>query len=325
MSLTNAGETFRRFLAEQPQEYGPGPGYIDDLQRFMDTFIEITKTNTKFKGISAKSPHTYSSVKTVIDNGYTYNNVGIICVYAYPDRSGSHAVPYVKMNDNWYVGDDEKGMLILRKNGPPTWQTKYSKTWTVYSMYYFYINEIVPLFPFKELNRYGFHGKIAFKQHESSCWGDSIQTIVMNSNGFREQFVHLYNLVKSTPGLVSGEPVVVLKRFMARLAEILAITPALQKQSSREYKLLLLLSLSFIRMITWEPPYTMDPYVDHLEGTRGTRLLQLDDSEGAEPGPDIRISEVFGGRQTRIRGTRTGKSRRKSKSTRKSKNKNKPK
>jgi hypothetical protein len=169
-------------------------------------------------------------------------------------------------------------------------------------MYYFYINEILPVFPIVHLNRYGFHGKIAFKQHVSSCWGDSIQTVIMNSNGFREQFIHLYNLIKSTPGVLVGSPDQILDKCITRLANILGITPSQFNSRSRVHRVLLLLSLSFIRMLTWEPPYGVSLYVDHIQGRTGLHLLQVNSSEGAEPGEDIPIRERFGGkRKTRKR------------------------
>jgi hypothetical protein len=299
-SITNAGEMFRTFFASQPLIYGSGPEYVRDLEQFMDTFIQITKSETKFKGTIINVPHDPNLVKTIILDGYTYHNVAIICLYRnQANLSSSHAVPYVKMNDRWYVGDDEKGMLVLRKNGPPTWNTVYSKTWVITGMYYFYINEILPVFPIIELNKYGFHGKIAFKQHVSSCWGDSIQTVIMNANGFREQFVHLYRLLKSTPEVFTGTPLEILEKCMIRVSNILAIKPSRYDHTSSVHRVLLLLSLSFIRMITWEPPYGISTYVDHIQGTSGLHLLQLNSSEGADPGEDIRITEPFGGKRSK--------------------------
>ena len=302
-SITNAGEVFRSFFASQPVLYGSGPEYVRDLEQFMDTFIKITKSETKFKGVIITAPHDTNTVKTVVSDGYTYHNVAIICLYRNRlDPSSGHAVPYVKMNDRWYVGDDEKGMLILRKNGPPTWQTIYSKTWGVTGMYYFYINEILPVFPLVQLNRYGFHGKIAFKQHVSSCWGDSIQTVIMNANGFREQFVHLYNLVKSTPGVFSGTPPEILDKCMTKLSAILAIPPTPYNHTSNVHRVLLLISFSFIRMISWEPPYGIFTYVDHIQGTSGLHLLQLNSSEGADsadPRVNFRITDSFGGKRSK--------------------------
>lgn len=299
-SLTNAGEAFRQLFSGQPLIYGSGPDYIQNLEEFMHIFILLTKTDTKFKGVSMTLPHNTNKMKIINDGIYTYNNVAIIGMFRDPANLASgHAVPYVKMNDKWYVGDDEKGILILRKNGPPTWNTKYATTWNMIGMYYFYINQILPVFPTTELNKYGFHGKITFKQHVSSCWTDSIQTVLMHSNGFREQFLQLYNLVKSTPGIfVGSSATVILQQCISRLSVILSVS-GIYAPNSPQHKLLLLLSLSFIRMMTWEPPFSQYSYVTDIQGASGKHILQANNSDGAEPGPDIHITERFGGKRAK--------------------------
>jgi len=313
-SITQAGESFRVFFASQPDVYGPGPGYIQDLERFMDTFNTLTKSVNKFKGIHMTTDHNANDYRTQVIEGNIYHNVGIIGLYRNLENpSSGHAVAYVKMNDRWYVGDDEKGILVSRKNGPPTWQTIYSKTWRIIGMYYFYISEILPVCPIPNLNRYGFHGKITFKQHRSSCWGDSIQTVIMNANGFREQFVHLYALVKSTPGIFSGPPNEILDKCMTRLSGILSIQPSRYNHTSNVHRVILVLSLSFIRMVSWEPPYNTYEYVNHIQGRSGDHLLQQNSSEGGEPGTNLPITHPFGG-------NRSNRSNRSKHTTRKRKN-----
>jgi len=294
-SITKAGNTFRHYLANSPEPYGPGSNYVKDLEKFMASFMEMTETGNKFKGIAVTRPHGYREFREQEDQGVIYKNVGVICVFANPDDLSAHAVAYVKMNDKWYVGDDENGFLIIRTNGPPSWLTLYAGSWTVTMMYYFYISSVLPVFPIPELNRYGFHGKISFKQHESSCWGDSIQTIIMNSNGYREQFVHLYNMVKDTYKILEGTPTDIHAKIRSRLAQILGYSHVIQKPESNEYKCIWLLSLSFVRMLSWETPYGTRPYVDHIMGKTGLHLLLADSSRGGIEGPEIKITSQFGG------------------------------
>ena len=300
-SRTTAGEEFRRALAGAVTAYGPGTRFTEDFVDFMDSFMRYTKTEDKFFGILKKEAHDPASVINIDTPSGLYNNVAIICGYQKDGNSG-HAVAYVKMNHKWYVGDNEKGMLILRQNGAPVWDTKYAGDWNMSMMCYLYISEVLPVCHVPELNSYGFHGKISFKQHVSSCWGDSIQTVIMNANGFREQFLHLYNLVNRArmeyPIFQADVTVVeAIGRNINALERILKIQ--VENEGTPQYKLCYLLSLCFVRMMTWEHEYgTSHTYVNHIEGATGIHLLEAEDTLGREPGPHIQMVPFGGGKRT---------------------------
>ena len=283
-SITGIGERFRLRLASQPSIFGPGAGYKDDVSSFLDSFMEITHTQSNFRGIYLNHAHTYDSVKEQVVNGIRYINVGIVGSYRNPDPQalGGHAVAYVKINDQWYAGDDEKGFLLLRTRGPPLWETKYASGWNMQEMHYFYVSSLVPVIPEPNFNNYGFHGKISFKQYKTSCWGDSVQTILMNANGYREQFVHLYNLVKlEQPPIISSSFDKTHMNFNLAISRVLGIPEVLIHPLSPKYKCITLLSLSFIRMISWEPPYSIQGFVTHIEGAHGLHELLPEDTVGA--------------------------------------------
>jgi hypothetical protein len=282
-SLTPLGDTFRLTLASQPSIFGPGPAYKEDIDSFLRTFIGIIHTGNIFAGTHIHEAHTYDSKKEAVINGITYINVGIIGEYRNPDPAAvfGHAVAYVKINDNWYVGDNEKGFLVLRTRGPPVWETQYAAGWDMHTMHYFYISSLLPVLPEANFNNYGFHGKISFKQSGSACWGDSLQTILMNANGYREQFLRLYILVREYRPLDPASFEITIRQFNIAIATILGITDILIHPASPKYKCITLLSLSFIRMMTWEPPYAMYKFVTHIEGARGLHDLVPDDTTGA--------------------------------------------
>jgi hypothetical protein len=48
---------------------------------------------------------------------------GIICLFQTSDPEVRHFIPYIKIGNTWYNGDNEIGFLRKRK-GPPTAQSK---------------------------------------------------------------------------------------------------------------------------------------------------------------------------------------------------------
>jgi len=310
-SVTNLGEKTRSAFSGQPQVPGPGLCYREDFATFMDTFIEVSKAYNKFGWVRLEENHNFSDYIFRMIDDVRYNLVAILCAYKHPverpDGITIHAVPYVKMNDYWYEGDNEKGVLRLRMNGPPIWTHKYGTgiQMEMGSMIYFYVNILVPIFPIPPLNNYGFHGKIVSKQNGTTCWTDSIQTILMNANGYREQFTHLYNLAKTPPFFDPGVIITseeTIKTFMKKLKSIFDIqeitTPAI-------INTLNILSLIFTRVFFWKLIEYPTNYVTHKPGT--PEFLQPNKSDGAlvnvpnmslrNASGNIHVGEHFGGKR----------------------------
>jgi hypothetical protein len=312
-SVTNATEKTRLTMASDKVGFGSGSGFCEDLKDFLSTLMEITATKGRLIGQVFTTPHTYSP--TYYKDGNQYKNVGIICGYReVPPGRGAHYVAYTMMNDIWYEADNGKGCLVRRKWGPPIWETKYAKTWSVVSMYYFYVKpEFIT--PLPELNEDGFHGKISFKHYASSCWSDSVEAILVNSDGYRDIAMPLYPLVKeiepfkyliinlSNEYAKRGLPQPSAEALAAEAGRIdiyasgvfsncmialsrgmLGITPEdLVKPRSSKYKCLALLSLMFIRMLTWEPPFANQPFVTYVQGHQGAlHPLRYNTTDGTE-------------------------------------------
>jgi len=276
-SYTEAGEAFRRlFVCDIVPAHGHGPDYLTDLKNFITKFKELTETTTKFSGQFVSVPHEYAAYATYSPSGVVHENVGIICMYQNPSKpNNQHAVAYVKINENWYTGDNEKGVLVLRERGPPLWTTVYGGTWPIITMVYFYKSILLPSTPAAEPGgALGVHGKVSFRQHISSCWGDSIQTVIMNANGFREQFTHLYTLVTQSVELQEGDDTEILQiKYSQRFCEVLGFTDEKAAADPYGLRVINLLSLSFIRMAIWEHAYPSG-FITHIEGHAGN-LHQL--------------------------------------------------
>jgi hypothetical protein len=126
---------------------------------------------------------------------FTPNRKDMVCVgviLSFNLRTGTrHAVPYIKINDDWYNGDDEKGVLVRRMNGVPTMRTKYvdpegivDYDSTIFSPITFYCWKAT----IKPRPRKNYTGTPVFGQSGSTCVPDASQTIFMLADGFHSLF-----------------------------------------------------------------------------------------------------------------------------------------
>lgn len=116
-----------------------------------------------------------------------------------------HAIPYVKIGNHWYNGDNDRGFLRKRLH-PPSVTTSYSsnpedKTHFLEGMC-FYIDpaEITDV----QYNGISLTGVPTPGQTGSSCGPDSIQVILMWANGYREQFRKKFNHISMLPEVIKG-------------------------------------------------------------------------------------------------------------------------
>jgi len=252
-----------------------------NIPRTIDRIGKLIKRTNDFKITTVSIDHNFSDYTTVKTVEGKYNLVAILCAYKHPvvgpGGIGAHAIAYVKMNDYWYEGDNEKGVLRLRINGPPTWRHTYPGSEMDY-MTYFYVNILVPIFPIPPLNPHGFHGKIISKQNGITCLTDSVQTILLNANGYREQFTHLYNLVKPSPGVIITIDQFI-KSSMKILKSLFNVDPEITETTQTINSTLLVLSLTYARKFLWENQYPLN-YVTHEPGNPENVILQINKSEG---------------------------------------------
>jgi hypothetical protein len=146
--------------------------------------------------------------------------VGVIIGFRLSTGVG-HFVPYIKINDDWYNGDDEKGVLVRRTNGIPTMQTKYVNSEgivdhdsTIFSPITFYcrIDTIRPR-PQRD-----YTGTPVFGQSGLTCGPDASQTIFMLADGFYSVFDEkIYRTLEREfdPRLSAWHPEVITEEVLA--------------------------------------------------------------------------------------------------------------
>ena len=119
-----------------------------------------------------------------------YECVGVILGFRL-STGGGHFVPYIRINGDWYNGDDEKGVLVSRTNGIPTMQTKYVDTYgvvddrsTIFVPIAFYCRTD----KIKARRQKDYTGTPVFGQSGLTCGPDASQTIFMLADGFHSVF-----------------------------------------------------------------------------------------------------------------------------------------
>lgn len=303
-----AGKRFKEILKSVEGTYGSGPKYREDLNEFMDTFIKFTRSGDTFGGMFVQDK-TKEFASEVQLNGNTYVTVGLIALFSDPNPvtrgAFGHAVPYVRMNGDWYKGDNEKGFLEFRTNGPPSWDTTYPPDWTIESMYYFYIkkSELERIMPTRiqiPLPHTKFSGRVTFKQSEAACWSDSIQSVLMNSDGYRDVFMDFYTdvffgadcrSILEFPANLDCRAVLtseaylnhlalnteevnkykyrILNNITLKVATLFGIKPT-DTPTTLEIKVFNLIGLTFFRMLSWGMvPWNHGPFIEHVVGRTG--------------------------------------------------------
>jgi hypothetical protein len=158
---------------------------------------------------SMKIQYVSSSIVYALPNyDYQFTVNGKTCVgilHFFKLNTSNHFIPYVKIGNDWYNGDNETGFLRKRLH-PPSVTTSYSlnpevKTRLLEGLC-FYIDpaEITDV----QYNGISLTGIPTPGQSGSSCGEDSIQVIFMWANGYREQFRKKFNHISMLPEVIKG-------------------------------------------------------------------------------------------------------------------------
>jgi hypothetical protein len=179
--------------------------------------------------------------------------VGVILLFSF-GRIEGHFVPFLRIGDTWYNGDNEVGFLRKRTD-PPSIFMQYANPIDVKTPRGL-VAQCISFYIHPSLIRAGRgdqNGKPVFGQTDRTCGPDSLQTILMFADGFYEYYNQgLYSQLKrllparrpaSTAELKTNLKVFDRKHYLARLTSD-DVTP-----ESRGPLLFLLLMFSRYRQI----------------------------------------------------------------------------
>jgi hypothetical protein len=184
--------------------YGDSSGtMVYDLYTMSESLIQYYGTS------SMKIQYVSSSIVYALPNyDYQFTVNGKTCVgilHFFKLNTSNHFIPYVKIGNDWYNGDNETGFLRKRLH-PPSVTTSYSSKPEYKSSFIggicFYIDpaEITDI----QYNGKSLTGVPTPGQTGVSCGGDSIQVIFMWANGYREQFRKKFNDISMLPEVIRG-------------------------------------------------------------------------------------------------------------------------
>jgi hypothetical protein len=113
----------------------------------------------------------------------------MIILFGFANDYG-HFVPYVRIRNQWFMADNEKGGLVRRTNGMPNGRTKYYNPDGTLSGT---IHRVVTFFAEDSSIRTADRIKIdtglpVFGQTKDTCGPDGLQSILMFADGFHEYF-----------------------------------------------------------------------------------------------------------------------------------------
>ena len=120
---------------------------------------------------------------------------GIVCLFQTADPKVRHFIPYIKIGNSWYNGDNEIGFLRKRE-GPPTAQSKLINDQGIEDPDTYVVSAILLYCDLRsiELRTKDWSGRLVFGQLGLSCGPDALQTVLMFADGFYERFnLQLYN------------------------------------------------------------------------------------------------------------------------------------
>jgi hypothetical protein len=197
---------------------------------------------------------------------------GMVCLFQTSDPEVRHFIPYIKIGNTWYNGDNEIGFLRKRE-GPPTAQSKLINDQGIEDSVS-YLKSAILLYCDPQIitnpRTNDWSGRLIFGQLGLSCGPDALQTVLMFADGFYERFnLQLYNEMKqyidpifSYDGLIAnpyseGD----LKNQKIRLSEILVKRRTNNSRSSINTVALEFLAYMFIRYygIETSPPLEYTP------------------------------------------------------------------
>jgi len=126
---------------------------------------------------------------------------GMICLFN--KGVNNHFIPYVKIGDIWYNGDDEIG-YFRKRDGPPTKDSKFvddrgtqvSSSFIKSALIFYYDTTAIQ----HPRTNEDWSGRLLFGQLGTSCGPDAIQTVLMFADGYYERFnLEIYNNIKLDP------------------------------------------------------------------------------------------------------------------------------
>ena len=125
---------------------------------------------------------------------------GIICLFQTSDPEIRHFIPYIKIGNTWYNGDNEIGFLRKRE-GPPTAQSKIINDQGIEDSASYLKSAILlycnPQIITNSRTEDDSIGQLVFGQLGLSCGPDALQTVLMFADGFYERFnLQLYDEIK---------------------------------------------------------------------------------------------------------------------------------
>ena len=315
------GELIRQHLATQGCMYGLGKPEID-------IFMEIiTPLNTIIGGKDRIPLNPFYGVylkdrtPPPVRNGY--NHVGTIVVFTNIPINGRHTVAYIQINSVWYNADNEKGVLLRRLHGAPTWKTPYWQPgWNIECMTYFYVKTEC-IGTIANLNENGVQGLHSFGQSGSSCGSDALQAILILADGFRDIFYYLCSTIVFP--ILYGHHITSIDEFNQALNTIyqslctnLGIEPN-EDNSMRSLKFLSLCSMRFFTHFPLEQSYTTTLSNGRTIKSNNTSgdtemILPAPENPGLMLAPFLRTTQGGKGKKTyKRKGRKTLKLRRPSK------------
>lgn len=123
---------------------------------------------------------------------------GIVGLFQTSNPEVRHFIPYIKIGNTWYNGDNEIGFLRKRE-GPPTAQTKIINDQGIEDSASYLKSAILLYCDPQSINPRtdDWSGRLVFGQIGLSCGPDALQTVLMFADGFYERFnLQLYNEMK---------------------------------------------------------------------------------------------------------------------------------
>ena len=126
---------------------------------------------------------------------------GIVCLFQTADPKVRHFIPYIKIGNTWYNGDNEMGFLRKRE-GPPTKQSKLINDRGIENPDTYVVSAILLYCDLRSIEHPrtdddDWSGRLVFGQLGLSCGPDALQTVLMFADGFYERFnLQLYNEIK---------------------------------------------------------------------------------------------------------------------------------
>jgi hypothetical protein len=180
----------------------PGKGVLNKrLTDFIDTllgcilwstsnlFTVVEKEITPVRGFSG--PMIFH--ERIQDQDKHLTCTGMILDFEFHGQGLWHAVPYIKIGESWYIGDNEKGGLVRREYGMPTGSTRYftssqSVEGELKHAILFYAEDRLVSKSNGERPKKDYTGTPIFGQTSTTCNPDSLQTILMLADGFHAYF-----------------------------------------------------------------------------------------------------------------------------------------